>query len=172
MLSTIVTIALLASANAAVTVCPKLGSISEGLRYHHDSLCDRAEYNRFKNGLGRPYKCASFKARGGVKTVPSEKTVKCPAGGAVLDLREAHQPDSGLDTVFFVENASSGPVVVSFVDEFGMEVSGKNPCSSTSTNHLLVRLFAEKRQKPRDHSGNSRSGSHCRHWCLYGGLCF
>jgi hypothetical protein len=111
------------AAQAAVTVCPKEGSIREGLRYHHDGLCDRAEYNHFKNALGRPYRYADFKARGGVKTVPSEKKVKCPAGGAALDLREAHQPESGLDTVFFVENASSGPIVVSFVDEFGMEVS-------------------------------------------------
>lgn len=115
-------LSLLATANAAVTVCPKKGSIGEGLKYHSDALCNRAEYNRFKAGLGRPYKYAAFKALGGVKTVPSEKTVKCPPAGAALDLREAHQPDSGLDTVFFMENASSGPIVVSFVDEFGMEV--------------------------------------------------
>jgi hypothetical protein len=117
----------------AVTVCPKAGSIQKGLRYHHDGLCDRAEYNQFKNALGRPSRYQSFKAIGGVSTVPSEKTVKCPAGGAPVDLRESQKPAAGLDTVFFFENASSGPIVISFVDEFGMEHSARNPAITPAT---------------------------------------
>jgi hypothetical protein len=109
--------------HAAVTVCPKANSIQKGLRYHHDGLCDRAEYGRFKNALGRPERYGSFRAQGGVSTVPSERTVKCPANGVKLDLSDPHRPATGLDTVFFFENASSGAIVISYVDEMGMEVS-------------------------------------------------
>lgn len=166
MLTTLVSFVLVAFANAAVTVCPKKGSISEGLKYHSDALCDRSEYNRFKAGLGRPYKYESFKAQGGVKTVPSEKTVKCPAAGAALDLRELHQPDSGLDTVFFMENASTGPIVVSFVDEHGMEVSLKVPVCVFAHPQSL-----EKRQKPQDHPSHCGPGGHCGSRFLHVNLC-
>lgn len=114
-------------AHAAVTVCPKAGSIHEGLKYHSDKQCDRASYESFKCSLGRPLTYQRYKELGGIDSVPSHKTVKCPAGGAALDLRDEMYPDTGFDTVWFVENASSGPIVVSFVDENGMEKSAKNP---------------------------------------------
>lgn len=118
---------LLLPLQAAVTVCPKAGSIQEGVKYHSDQQCDRASYNAFKAGLGRPFTYQRFKELGGMSTVPSHTTVKCPAGGAALDLRDPLYPETGFDTVWFVENASSGPIVVSFIDKDGMERSAKNP---------------------------------------------
>lgn len=112
--------------HAAVTVCPKAGSLEAGLPYHADSTCDRATYNAYKCSLNRHLKYAAFKAQGGIVNVPSEKTVKCPAAGARVELQE-EQSQTGMDTVWFVENQASTPIVVAYVNQQGLEVSVKNP---------------------------------------------
>lgn len=114
-------------ANAAVTVCPKQGSIMEGLKYHSDTQCDRAVYNQFKCGLNRHLAYQKYKDVGGISQVASQKTVKCPAQGAVVNMKEPHASQTGMDTVWFVENSASTPVVVSYRNEQGLEVSAKNP---------------------------------------------
>jgi hypothetical protein len=112
---------------AAVTVCPRQGSLARGAHYHDDSQCNRAAYNQFKASLGRHLAYQSFKAVGGVRTVPNQKTVTCPLGGARVNLKDENAPDDGLDTIWFVENRASTPVVVAYVTPDGHEVSAKNP---------------------------------------------
>jgi hypothetical protein len=114
-------------AESAVTVCPKRGSIAEGVKYHHDGQCDRAAYNQFKADLGRHAKQRAYQRVGGVRTVPNEKTVTCPAGGVRVNMKDEHTPNIGHDVVWFVENRASSPVVVSFVNANGVEVSARNP---------------------------------------------
>jgi len=129
MIKLVVFASLLYVSKGAVTVCPEVGSISEGLKYHADATCDRASYNSFKGSLNRHIKYNQFKALGdGVSSVANQKTVKCPAAGAVVNMHEEHQPAIGMDTVFFLENTASTPVVVSYLDiHTGIEVSAKNP---------------------------------------------
>ena len=118
---------LVLAAESAVTVCPKRGSIAEGMKFHHDEQCDRAAYNQFKANLGRHAKQRAYQRVGGIRTVPNEKTVMCPAGGVRVNMKDAHTPNIGHDMVWFVENRASSPVVVSFVDSNGVEVSARNP---------------------------------------------
>jgi hypothetical protein len=112
---------------SAVTVCPRTGSLARGNRYHDDAQCNRAAYNQYKANLGRHLTYQSFKAIGGVRTVPNQKTVTCPLGGARVNLKDENAPDDGLDTIWFVENRASTPVVVAYVTPEGQEVSAKNP---------------------------------------------
>jgi hypothetical protein len=112
---------------AAVTVCPRQGSLARGAQYHDDSQCNRAAYNRYKAALGRHLTYQSFKALGGVRTVPNQQTITCPLGGTRVNLKDENAPDDGLDTVWFVENRASTPVVVAYVTPDGHEVSAKNP---------------------------------------------
>lgn len=118
---------LFGGAHAAVTVCPKEGSIQEGLKYHSDTQCDRAQYNSFKCGLGRHHVYQKFKALKGIGSVANQNTIKCPAGGALVQNVDEARPDVGMDTVWFVENAASTPIVISYLNEEGAEVSAKNP---------------------------------------------
>lgn len=114
---------------AAVTVCPKAGSVEIGQKYHSDSQCDRAAYTAFKDSLGRHETYRKFKAMGGVATVPNIKTVTCPAAGERVTMKEPSSAsyDVGMDTVWFVENQASTPVVVSYLTAEGVEVSALNP---------------------------------------------
>lgn len=117
---------LLSFSEAALTVCPKEGTLKTGLKYHSDRLCDRAAYNSFKSSLNRHGQYRRFQAKGGISTVPDQKTTKCPANGALVDMSQPGKSDTGFDTVFFVENSASTPIVVSFLYN-GQEVSAKNP---------------------------------------------
>jgi hypothetical protein len=130
----ILTVFCLAEAHGAVTVCPKKGSIAEGLQYHDDTKCDRAAYNLHKANVGRYARYQSYKGIGGVSTIPNQKTVTCPAEGARVNMKDAHTPNVGLDTVWFIQNHASTPVVVSYVNDNGMEVSARNPKISPSTS--------------------------------------
>jgi hypothetical protein len=118
---------LVVAIEGAVTVCPKEGSISEGRKYHADTLCDRTSYNHFKSTLGRHDVQRRYRQMGGISTVPNQKTVTCPAGGARVNMKDSHAPNVGQDTVWFIENRASTPVVVGYVDGSGNEVSARNP---------------------------------------------
>jgi hypothetical protein len=116
----------------AVTVCPKQGSLTDGLKYHQDTVCNRHAYNVYKSNIGRHNRIQAYKEVGGMGTVVSQKTITCPAQGARVNMKEAHAPNVGLDTVWFVENRASTPVVVSYVNDNGVEVSARNPKISPS----------------------------------------
>lgn len=123
-----------ATSTAAVTVCPKANAIQAGSRYHADSQCDRTAYNHYKTSLGRHLTHQKFKKQGGIRSVPNQKTVTCPAAGARVSMGgETHETNgqSGMDTVWFVENQASTPVVVAYVSTSsgggGVEVSARNP---------------------------------------------
>jgi len=128
--SSLLLMALLASSssstNAAVTVCPQAGSLQHGLQYHSDTTCDRASYNQFKCSLNRAQKIAAFRAAGGAAAVPNQATRKCPAAGARVDLKESDEEVTGLDTVWFVENHASTPIVLAWLRPDGVEASAQN----------------------------------------------
>lgn len=116
------------------TICPSLAESEASNVYHADTSCDRAAYNQYKLSLNRHIQYESFKAIGGMSSVPDQKTVQCPIGGARVAL-DGPSPESsaapmvvGMDTVFFVQNKASTPVVVAYLDRStDTEVSAKNP---------------------------------------------
>ena len=123
---------------AAVTVCPKVGSIETGLQYH--ASCDRvaSNTNDYKRSVRRHFQYQAFKALGGIAHVPNQHTVQCPAGGARVSMNHNHNnnaplPTAGIETVFFIENQATTPIVLAYVvpqqqqQGGGMEVSARNP---------------------------------------------
>ena len=118
---------------AAATVCPKKGSVAEGVKYHDNRVCNRDAYNVYKANVGRYDRLQSYKKVGGVSTVPNQKTITCPVNGGRVSMKDAHTPNVGLDTVWVVENHASTPVVVSYVNAQGVEVSARNPKISPAT---------------------------------------
>jgi hypothetical protein len=119
---------LLAAKVQSSTVCPPEGRHAEFTKYHGDTTCDRASYHRFKCSLNRNGIYQMYKALGHIDAIPDQKTVTCPALGARVDMTDSHRPGVGLDTVFFMENQSSGPIVISYVQkETQLEVSAMNP---------------------------------------------
>lgn len=118
---------------AAVTVCPKKGSILEGIKYHDNLVCNRDAYNLYKANVGRYDRIQAYKKIGGISTVPNQKTITCPVNGGRVNMKDAHTPNVGFDTVWIVENHASTPVVVSYVNDQGAEVSARNPKISPAT---------------------------------------
>jgi hypothetical protein len=118
---------------AAVTVCPKKGSIAEGIKYHDNQVCNRDAYNAYKANVGRYDRLQAYKKVGGISTVPNQKTITCPVNGGRVNMQDVHTPNVGFDTVWFVENHASTPVVVSYVNAQGVEVSARNPKISPAT---------------------------------------
>ena len=56
-------------------------------------------------------------------------------------MKEPHAPQTGIYTVWLVENSASTPVVVSYRNKQGLEVSAKNPQISSAVgdpNAVLV----------------------------------
>jgi hypothetical protein len=127
--------AIVQAAAAVVTVCPPEKGIIAGSKYHADTTCDRASYHRFKCSLNRHARYRMYKEIGHIDAVPDQKTVTCPAAGARVDMTDSHhRPGIGLDTVFFIENQSSGPIVISYVNkETQLEVSAMNPKITPAT---------------------------------------
>jgi len=94
---------------------------TETAKYHVDSACDRAAYNRFRDGFNRGASHRRLKSTG-VRRVPGQKTVVCPTQVADLSHEDAL---TGFDTVWNMENSASTPVVVAFVKD-GVEYSAMN----------------------------------------------
>lgn len=118
---------------SAVTVCPKKGSIADGIKYHDNHVCNRDGYNVYKANVGRFDRIQAYRKIGGLSTVPNQKTISCPVNGARVNMKDEHTPNVGFDTVWFVENHASTPVVVSYVNAQGTEVSARNPKISPAT---------------------------------------
>lgn len=116
-----------AAAALAVTSssCPDPNAIQEGARFHSDLVCDRTQFNAFKDTLGRAARYQALKAQGTIVNVPSEKTAYCPTDPAAFAPEQAIQ--TGLDTMWIVENKSSHTVVISYLDADGTEKSARNP---------------------------------------------
>ena len=118
---------------AAVTLCPKEGSIVEGIKYHDNQVCNRDAYNAYKANVGRYDRIQAYNKIGGLSAVPNQKTISCPVNGGRVNMKDAHTPNVGFDTVWIVENHASTPVVVSYVNDQGIEVSARNPKISPAT---------------------------------------
>jgi len=94
--------------------------------YHGDQVCDRKEYNSFKQRFNRNLKYKEMKQTQHINRVPNQKSVTCPL--QVQDLKHEFQGQSdGYDTVWIVENTSSEPVILSFVKDDGIEYSAIHP---------------------------------------------
>jgi hypothetical protein len=96
----------------------------ESQRYHGDHTCNRPGYNTFKENMQRHLTYQKFKPTG-FGAVPNQRTVMCPE--SVQDLHGDSTQMSGFDTVWIVENTSSDPVVLSYVNPAdGIEYSAIN----------------------------------------------
>lgn len=92
-------------------------------RYHGDHTCNRHGYNTFKEKMQRHLTYQKFKPIG-FSAVPNQRTVMCPE--TVQDLHTSTQM-TGYDTVWIVENTSSDPVVLSYINpDDGIEYSAIN----------------------------------------------
>jgi hypothetical protein len=121
-----------------VTSCSPGVTAIEDRGYHSDHTCNRAIHNSFKESLNRHARyeyltglgkaADSSPTRGGIHAVPSQTTVTCPVSPRSLHTTENGVPPvDGFDTVWFVENTSSSPVVVSWVArETNIEYSAFN----------------------------------------------
>jgi hypothetical protein len=91
-------------------------------RFHSDGVCDRSEYNAFKQSLNRHRIHKRLMVNNDVNRVPNAQTVFCPL--QVQDLTQTETNIPGFDTMWLVENTSSESVVLSFVDpKDGIEYS-------------------------------------------------
>jgi hypothetical protein len=108
--------------------CPDPHAIQEGARFHSDVVCDRRQFNAFKDALGRASRYQALKAQGTIMNVPDEKTSYCPTDPGAFGKQHAQQSiQTGLDTMWIVENKSSHAVVISYLDAEGNEKSARNP---------------------------------------------
>jgi hypothetical protein len=96
--------------------------------------------------LADPLSIKVLKPEVGLRLFP----VKGLSSATVMEIRAVHKLDSGLDTVFFMENASSSPIVISFINEFRMEVSGDCPCGSIRTYLcLIITCYSQSAKNPK-----------------------
>mmetsp|Transcript_32832 Transcript_32832/g.68447 ORF Transcript_32832/g.68447 Transcript_32832/m.68447 type:complete len:422 (-) Transcript_32832:179-1444(-) len=120
------------SPSSTTTACAAAlsASANEDLeKYHGDHVCDRQEYNDFKESLNRHMTYETFKAvPGTMNQVPNQRTLVCPT--QVQDLHHETSGNGehvqGFDVVWLVENTSSEPIVLSFVAKDGVEYSAMN----------------------------------------------
>jgi hypothetical protein len=92
-------------------------------KFHSDGVCNRDGFNRMKASVDRHGRHLYLKHSGDHARIPDARTVECPA--VVSDLRVPDQA-IGFDTSWLVENTASAPVLVSYVQETGVEVSAVN----------------------------------------------
>lgn len=122
-------VAFVSTLSAAVEASQcKVGEfISQGGRYHSDDVCHKAEYNEWKESMGRHERYNSYNKLGSYASVPNEKTVMCPSKEQGEISLQDPSYTTGMDAVWIVENTSDEPVVVAYVTEDGKEVSSRNP---------------------------------------------
>jgi hypothetical protein len=83
--------------------------------------CDLRAFNHYKGSLGKRLVQQKLAATG-IQRVPDEETVVCPLGETSLVEEDMMQ---GQDTMWFVENVASSPVVLTWVKD-GVEYSAVN----------------------------------------------
>lgn len=120
-------------------LCPDPDAIENGQRFHGEMTCDRAAQHECKAKLNRNMKYRALKEEGtGVSAVPNQKTAYCPLNPDNFQPQQSEQLQqplsTGLDTVWIVENTASTPVVVSFINEEGLEVSAKHNSIAPAEN--------------------------------------
>lgn len=98
-------------------------------KFHSDASCNRAEYNNYKQNQNRRLTHERInRLEGGARNVPNQKTVICPTTATTTNLHTDTGDDSssigGFDTMWIVENTSSGPALLAWVDPHsGIEYS-------------------------------------------------
>lgn len=119
--------------HASLLPCGDFSGIGVDTRaYHNNGICNRAEFNMFKQSLNRGAKRAKLQAAGGAHhLVPDQKTVICPPEEETATNDLLPPPGkvtmTGFDTVWMVENRASRPIVVAYVNQQnGLEYSAVN----------------------------------------------
>lgn len=103
-------------------------------KYHGDDTCHRQGYNDMVHQLNRSNKQKHFKQLGTMEHIPNEQSIYCPVSNNVVQPwdDEYHNNNNnenrniGLDALWIVENKASTPIVLSYINSDGIEVSAKN----------------------------------------------
>lgn len=115
-----VTPALLLSAS----LCPNPDSVRNGHRFHSNAVCNIHEFNEYKNvHVNRYSNIQRLSQLGTVQHIPNEKTSYCPMNEDSTAMSSTDSMNTGLDTMWMVENKASTPILLTHVNAQGMEVS-------------------------------------------------
>jgi hypothetical protein len=136
---------LIATAAAVVVVASKVAvgddpreeesclrtSVVEDRGYH--SRCDIVSFKGYKATLQKSLQQQRLQQTG-YHQVPDQKTEICPCNEVANDHTSLLGGQRGQDTVWFVENTATTPVVIAYVDpETGLEVSAVNKKTTPAT---------------------------------------
>lgn len=110
--------------------CPDPSTVQEGARFHTDQSCDKDWFNQHKRRLedtARGWRLQRAAREGSIASIPNQKTVFCPLDPqqfAATDPTGAPPSQGyGFDTTWIVENTASTPIVLSYINSAGVEVS-------------------------------------------------